>query len=244
MATIDLYKDAFNSVGWFIPPYVRIGFLQDIVKEIKNHSLDEKSLERYLALIYTPENLAAMVLERYPITPYIQEYKKIIAESVEAHFLNLDHIAVSGLMPVIEGVGRKLADSRSVTVTSIKSVFTNLAIDCKNEVTTKKIGAVDEVISMIDAFLEFTDKNLYINSNNYPLSDNTNRHGILHGAFADKDYGEPINFYKSIGSVDFLCFISAIRASISWFAPSPTEESGTLSRYYHLCIQLSKRKPK
>jgi hypothetical protein len=33
----------------------------------------------------------------------------------------------------------------------------------------------------------------------YPLLDKTNRHGILHGAYKDADYGRPINFYKAIG---------------------------------------------
>lgn len=241
MTALNSYKEAFNSVGWFIPPYVQMGYLSSIVQGINNQSLDEKSLEPYLAQIYNPENMAAMVLERYPITPYVNEYKEIISESVKAHFLGLSHIAVSGLMPVIEGVGKKLAESRDVSYTDIKSVFTNLANDCKQEVVAKKLGQVDEVLAMLDAFINFTDENLYINSKRYPLSDNTNRHGILHGAFTDVNYGEAINFYKSIGAIDFLCFISAIRASISWFAPSITEESTKLALYYHLCTKLGKQ---
>lgn len=235
---MNSFKKAFNKVGWFIPPYVQLGYLDSIVQAINNQDFDQSSLKSFLSQIYNPENMAAMVLERYPITPYVNEYKKIIAESVKAHFLGLSHISVSGLMPVIEGVGKKLADSRSVTYSSIKSVFTNLANDCKQEVITKQIGAVDEVVAMLDAFINFTDQNLYINSSRYPLSDNTNRHGILHGAFADEDFGDDINFYKSIGAIDFLCFISAIRASISWFAPSPTEESTKLALYFQLCIKL------
>ena len=243
MNNLDYHKQAFNSVGWFIPPYVQLGFLEDVAKQINDNNVCERTLAPYLAQIYSPEILAAMISERYHAVPYINEYHEIIAESVEAHFLGLNHIAVSGLMPVIEGAGRKLADSRSVSVTSIISVFQKLAIDCKDDVTTNNIGAVGEIVSMMDSFIEFTDNNLYINSNNYPLSDNTNRHGILHGAFADADYGEPLNFYKSIGAIDFLCFISALRAPISCFAPSPTQESQSLSAYYQLCIQLGQKKP-
>jgi hypothetical protein len=53
--------------------------------------------------MYSAENLAAMVTERYPIVPYVQDYKAIIAEAVEAHFCGLGHMAVAGLFPVVEG---------------------------------------------------------------------------------------------------------------------------------------------
>lgn len=72
-----------------------------------------------------------MVSECYHSVPYIGEYSKTIAECVDAYFLGLNRIAVSGLMPVIEGAGRKLAESSSAPVTRIKSIFQNLAADCK-----------------------------------------------------------------------------------------------------------------
>ena len=245
MNSLDHFKVSFNVVGWFIPPYVTLGFLSLLSKEIseKGSSFSQKDLEAWLSSVYSPENLAAMVSERYTITPYINEYQTIIAEAVEAHFLGLSHVSVSGLMPVIEGAGKKIASSRNVAWDSITNVFVNLANDCKTDVSNNNIGAVGEILSMMDSFIEFAKNHLYINSNNYPLSDNTNRHGILHGAFTDKDYGEPINFYKSIAVIDFLCFVSAFRASISWFAPSPTEKSQKLSNYYKACILLSKSNP-
>ena len=243
---MNYHKEAFNSVGWFIPPYVTMGFLGTLAKKIHESggNFDQQELENLLACIYSPENLAAMVFARYPITPYVQDYKDIISEAITAHFLSLDHVAVAGLMPAIEGIGRKLADSRSVSVESIKSVFANLAMDCKTDAITNNIGAVGEIVSMMDSFIEFTGKHLYTNSNNYLLNDKTNRHGILHGAYSDKDYGAPINFYKSIATIDFLCFVSAFRASISWFAPEPTEASKQLSAYYHACISIGSIRPK
>lgn len=240
---MDYLKNAFNKVGWFLPAYVQVGFLERVAKQIDDDVVCEKTLEPYLAQIYSPENLAAMVSERYHTVPFVNEYQEIISESVEAHFLGLDNIAVSGLMPVIEGAGKKLAKSRNVEVGSIRSVFVNLAEDCRKEVTDKQIGAVNGIISMLDAFINFTDSNLYINSKKYPFSDNTNRHGILHGAFTDSDYGEAINYYKAIGAIDFLCFISALRASISCFSPSTTDASNSLSLYYRLYLKLAKQKP-
>lgn len=245
MSALDHYKESFNSVGWFIPPYVTLGFLGHLSKEIsgRGSEFSQKDLEQWLSFVYSPDNLAAMVSERYAITPYISDYKIIITEAIEAHFLGLNHIAVSGLMPVIEGAGKKLAESRNVTWDSITNVFVNLANDCKTDAKTNNIGAVDEIFSMMDSFIYFSKHHLYINSNNYMLPDKTNRHGILHGVYTDADYGLPLNFYKSIAAVDFLCFVSAFRAAISWFAPSPTARSKNLSAYYKNCIVLSKSNP-
>lgn len=241
MGTLDHYRRAFNEVGWFIPPYVSMGLLSGLTKTIRDSkgAFTQQQLERFLSLIYSPGNLSAMVTERYPITPYVQDYKAIISEAVEAHFMGLDHIAVAGLLPVIEGAGKKLADSRNVSFGGITSVFINLATDCKNDCINNNIGAVGEIVSMMDSFIEFVKKNLYVGSENYFLPDKTNRHGILHGAYSDLDYGQPINFYKSIAAVDFLCFVSAFRASISWLAPSRTKASVELEAFYFECVTLS-----
>lgn len=238
------YKKSLNSVGWFIPPYLSLGFLGVLKSAIDaEQPLDQQGLGAVLSRAYSPEHLAAMVSERYPITPHVQEYKDIIAEAVEAHFSGLGHAAVVTLLPVIEGAGRRLAKSRNLKVEGIKSVFTGLAEDCKRETASQNLGAVDEILSMMDSFIDFTSKYLYVNSNAYPLTDKTNRHGALHGAYTDGDYGSAINFYKAIGSVDFLCMVSAFRSTVSWLAPDPTPSSQRLAAYYCACQALSAMRP-
>lgn len=233
---MEYYKDKFNSVGWFIPPYVNMGNLGEIAHEISQTK--ETNLEVLLKHIYTHDHLAAMVTSRYPIVPHISEYKKIISEAIEAHFLGLHHVAVSGLIPVIEGAGRKISESKGLNDKFVKNVFSSLAEHCKEDVVINKIGDVDEIITMLDSFVYFTKNNLYVQSSNYVEEDKTNRHGILHGAFSDNDYGAPINFYKSIGAIDFLCFIVSIRESISFFAPSLNEQSLKLAKQYALFMKI------
>lgn len=242
---LNYQRDAFNGVGWFIPPYVTLGFGNQLAKEIHDASgsYSQEALEKMLSRIYSAEYLAAMVLERYPATPFIRDYTQIISEAVIAHFSNLDHVAVAGIMPVIEGAGKALANDFSVQYSGIRSLFINLADHCKSLSIEKNIGATGEIISMMDSFKEYAEKNLYINSDDYLHSDKTNRHGILHGAYKDNDYGRPINFYKSIAAVDFLCFISAFRAPISWMAPNPTEKSENLAEYYRACFFISMANP-
>ena len=69
------------------------------------------------------------------------------------------------------------------------------------------------------------------------------RHGALHGAYADSDFGDPINFYKAIGSIDFLCMVASLRAPISWLAPNPTEASRRLANYYRTCRVFAATRP-
>ena len=74
-----------------------------------------------LSIIYSPEYLAAMVLHRYLTTPCICNYKMIISESILAHFSGLDHIAVTGLMPVIEGAGLSIAKKMNISIKKMEA---------------------------------------------------------------------------------------------------------------------------
>ena len=75
---------------------------------------------------------------------------------MELNFFGLNHIAIGGLVPVIEGAGRRLALQRGLGPTNVREVFLSLAEDCKNESITKNIGATDEIVSMMDSFATFT----------------------------------------------------------------------------------------
>ncbi|USD61246.1 hypothetical protein J4N45_04530 [Vibrio sp. SCSIO 43140] len=209
---MDYYGDLYHSVGWFIPPHVNMGYLGEIANGITQDN--DFDLESMLSKVYSPAHLSTMVTHRYPIVPHICEYKEIISEAIDAHCLELHHVAASGLTPVVEGAGRKILEASGLSETYIKNVYMALATKCKNDVSANNIGAVNEIISLLDSFVYFTGTNLYSKSENHPHEDNTNRHGILHGAFADSDYGKPINFYKAIGAIEVLYFIVSTREPI------------------------------
>jgi hypothetical protein len=234
MGSLGHWERNFTGVGWFIPPYMQMGIIGQIAGEIEaaRGQFTQTDLEAALARLYEPEGLAAMVLSRYPVTPIIRDYQATIGEAVEAHFLGLDHVAAGGLIPVIEGAGRRLASERGLSPKSVTDVFVELSADCKTEAVTRQIGATGEIASMLDAFASFARTSLFVNSIHYPFDDGTNRHGIAHGAYSDADYGRPLNFYKTIAAIDILTWIAAFRANISWFAPSLTGESMRLAGYY------------
>jgi hypothetical protein len=68
---LDEHRDAFNEVGWFIPPYISIGFLSYVKTLLNSNAVAKQdALETCLSFAYSPEHLAAMACERYPQTPY------------------------------------------------------------------------------------------------------------------------------------------------------------------------------
>lgn len=237
-------KAKLNSVGWFMPPYVTVGFLEMVAIGVERAGgrFTQNDLERVLAVVYGPDRMASMVLNRYPQMPVITLYSATIAEAVLAHFFGLHHVAVGGLIPVIEGAGRRLAGDRGLNKDGhTKDVFRDLAGYAKDDVIKRRIGATNEIVEMFDSFNRFIEDYFYVRSQAYPLSDGTNRHGIEHGAYTDAEYGRPLNFYKTIAAVDFLTFISSLKTTtMSGFVPDDTPESTSLAARYVAMGKMSK----
>lgn len=238
------HEQVLVSAGWFIPPYVPLVQIINAAESLKNADSGEcqNILEQTLKGMYWPERLAAMTLHCYAETPVLTMYKEIISESIEAHYLGLDHIAVSGLLPVIEGAARSLAEQRGISFKGVKTLFIALCDDCKKQAQEEQLGAINEICSMMDSFKVFCTQHLYQSSDKYFLEDYTNRHGILHGSFSDNDYGRPLNFYKCLAAVEFLCWVSAFKANVSWFLPSMSNQSKVLGAHYLSLETLAKVK--
>ncbi len=234
MRKLEDWERQFNSVGWFIPAYIQMGSLAKLAGEIRaaNGTYSQDDLESALERFYDAEYLAAMVCARYPLVPIISEFRVTIEESILAHFLGLHHVAVAGLMPVIEGAGRRLAKIWGPELDPVKAVFSALTKTCREEAYNGGLGDSDEVASMLTAFEHYTRHYVYANSRLYTLPDGTNRNGIAHGAYSDTDFGRPLNFYKTISAIDFLAFISTFRAPISWLGPNSSNESMALAARY------------
>jgi hypothetical protein len=238
MRTADFQKigDALNSIGWFVPPYVSVGLLGTVAREITlaMGQLTEDRVEAILGFIYGPDRLASMVVSRYPQTSVVNLYKETIAEAIAAHFSGFHHVAVSGLIPVVEGIGRELARQRGLNHAGyVKSVFCDLFTEAKQDAWKRRIGATQEIEDMLNVFLRFLNEYFFEDSDSYPLLDKTNRNGILHGAYKDAEFGRPINFFKTISAVDILTLVSALKMpKVSGLAPDYTPESKALAERY------------
>lgn len=237
-------KEEFNKIGWFIPPYIPLGKITRTFFKIGNiDNFHQDDLELILGELYTPSFLSLMLIERYSKLNNTKEYKLIIKESIEAHFLGLNYVAISGLLPVIEGVIHNLIKNFNIEIKpkknqgkiGVKDKVSEIIRFCINT----KTGKLDETEPMLESFLYYIENYLFIKSTEYTLDDKTNRHGILHGEFSDKDYGKKINFYKVISVLNMLCFIASYKESFSWLSPDNSKESMLFQLYLYQLIEIN-----
>jgi hypothetical protein len=66
--------------------------------------------------LYSPDDLAAVLLERYRKVTPVSDFQSSISEAIEAAHLGIFHAAVSTLLPVVEGIFRQIAKVRGVPI--------------------------------------------------------------------------------------------------------------------------------
>jgi high-affinity nickel permease len=228
----------FQSVDWIVPPYIQIRFLWMIAEAIKAAPAQDsqKILEEHLQIAYSPKELAIMLQERYSKIPHVREFKTEIAEAIEAFQMGLSHAAVATLIPVLEGVIRKISNSRG---SPIRNGTAKLIEEIEDLLQKEKLSphCYAERVVMLEVFQDFMKNRMLEHTSKYTGRCNLNRHGIMHGIF--KKFGKSFNFYRLISLLDLLCFTITIRVGdVSVLAPSTTKESELLASYYQMLNSL------
>jgi hypothetical protein len=224
---------AFKEVDWPIPPYLKLGgFLCPLAKAVRDAPPDTKLviMREKLAGAYSADYLAGMFLDRYSRIPHVRDFARQIDESIRSYFCGYTFNAVTDLLPVIEGIIRKLANrqNRDVGQGTRKLVDELQALVDREEQSPHCYG---ERLVMLEAFRDFVRDRLLENTDRYVGFNEFNRHGILHGTF--ENFGQDINFLRLITLLDLLCFsIGLIEGGVSMFAPPPNQESLRLAAVY------------
>jgi len=228
----EYLADAFKQVDWPIPPYLTLGFLSPLVKAIKDAPQDAKLaiMREKLAGAYTADYLAGMYLDRYSRIPYVKDFARQIDESIRTYFCGYTFNAVTGLLPVIEGIIRKMASSQNRDIgQGTKKLNDELQALVDRELQSP--ACYGERLVVLEAFRDFVRDRLLQSTDRYIGFNEFNRHGILHGIF--EDFGQAINFLRLVTVLDLLCFsIGLIGGGVSMFAPAPTPESSKLAAVY------------
>jgi hypothetical protein len=228
-------SDAFHQMGWFIPPFYSPNTLNDLAEKVRaggaGYPVDR--FEAEVQLLFGPRSLTAMVLHRYPQDRVLGDFADSIAQAVEAHLMGMNHVAIAGLMPVVEGAGRRLAVERGLVATidghePIRQVFDYLMRDYRAEVVEHGWGSTDAVVAVLNSFSQFIRQRFYASSSGHGQADNTNRHGVLHGFYPDAEAGRPLTFYKTLSAIDLLSFFGGLQTK-SWMGPTATPESDQLA---------------
>jgi hypothetical protein len=225
--------DAFKEVDWPIPPYLQLGgFLSPLAKAMRDAATQDAKLaivRERLSGAYNADYLADMYLGRYSKIRHVRDFARQIDESIRTYFCGYTFNAVTGLLPVIEGIIRKMATSHNRDVGQGTRKL-NDELQALVEREEQSPHCYGERLVMLEAFRNFVRDRLLQNTNHYVGLDEFNRHGILHGIF--ENFGQDINFLRLITLLDLLCFSIGLIEGVSMFAPARTSESSKLAAAY------------
>ena len=225
--------NAFKEVDWPIPPYLEIGFLSLLARAVKDATTQDSKItimRERLAGAYTGDYLARMYLDRYSKILHVRDFARQIDESIRTYFCGYTFNAITGLLPVIEGVIRKIAVSQNRDI----GQGTRRLNDELQALVDRELQSAycyGERLVVLEAFRDFVRDRLLQNTDRYVGLNEFNRHGIVHGIF--DNFGQAINFLRLITLLDLLCFsIGLIEGGVSMFAPLQTPESLKLTAVY------------
>lgn len=238
-AYAEWLANAFRQVDWLIPAWLTMGFLSQFAKAIETTPAAARPalLRSTLRIVYGPDHLAAMYLDRYSRIMHVRDFAPSIDEAIKAYFSGYKLVAVTALVPVVEGIVRKMAirQNRDVGQGTRKLLAEFEALVERERHSPNCYG---ERLVMLECLRDFMRDRFLIKTADYDGLDEFNRHGILHGIY-DK-FGEDINFFRLITLLELLCFaIGLIEGGVSCFAPSPTPQSAALAAHYRELGRLS-----
>jgi hypothetical protein len=221
----------FKEVDWLIPAFKSVGFLNTFANQIERTppAARPEVMRMALADVYNPRYLASMVLERYSKIMHVRDFSRQIDEAIKAYFAGYKFVAVTAMVPIFEGIVRKLAtrQNRDVGQGTRKLVA---EFDALVEHETNSPRRYEERLVMLEVLRDFIRDRFLENTKVYSGLNEFNRHGILHGIF--ERYGEDINFFRAITLLDLLCFSISLIEGGSGFSPDHTPESEKLAAHY------------
>jgi hypothetical protein len=152
-----------------------------------------------------------------------------ISEAIEAWHIGLHHAAVATMVPILEGVVRKIAqESQREVGNGTRKVIAELDELIAKE--DRSSGRFEERIVMLTGLRDFFADRLLTDTGSYAGLDQLNRHGILHGIF--EQYGAAVNFLRLITLLELICFAMVLAHGGSSFAPEYTPEAAKLAERY------------
>jgi hypothetical protein len=228
----DRWLQAFRQVDWLVPAWLSVGYLDLLARAIDAAPPGRKLdvMRSALSATYSPDYLARMYLDRYSKIVHVRDFSRQIDEAFKVHFLGMRHSAITALVPVIEGIVRKMAlrQHRDIGKGTRKLIA---EFDHLVEREMNSPHRYEERLAMLEGLRDFIRDRFLESTDAYAGLDQLNRHGILHGIF--DQYGDVNNFYRLVTILDLLCFsIGLIEGGVSCFAPETTAESAKLAAHY------------
>ena len=229
----------FQEVDWLIPAYLNTAFLSGLARaiEVSPPPVRLEIMRATLAKAYDPQYLASMFLERYSKIVHVRDFTRHIGESIQAYFSGYKMVAIIALVPVLEGIVRRIAAGQSRDIgQGTKKLNHEFQAFVEKEINSP--NGYGERVVMLEVLRDFVRDRLLEKTGDYTGLNELNRHGILHGIYGN--FGEDINFFRLITLLDLLCFAIGLTEGGSAFAPEPTPESLNLAAHYAVLRSLSR----
>ncbi|WP_421549158.1 hypothetical protein [Pseudomonas sp. QD4] len=250
-------RDDFLSVDIVVPPYYQMGMLSKLAFAVHcAPSMEEKLKIADAGLIgmFDCESLAALVEGVYRKKRTMSKYADQISESIKAYFLGLYGVAITGLIPCVEGIIRTMGNDIGLSVgekvdaRSLLRVFKKLkqqevdsALDgygwYPEQMNIAFFERFHERIQMLGNVVVFIETALYQHTSLYTRETLLNRHGISHGLF--EGYASAANFLRLINLINALSAAAIlVEGRGSFFHPPVTDESKKIAWNYRRCWLL------
>jgi hypothetical protein len=222
----------FKEVDWLLPAYLAFGSILKFADAINTVSPDQRLALMRLTLegTYDADYLAAALLGLYGNTLHVKDFAQHIDESIKAFFSGYKLVAVVAMVPVIEGIVRKMA-SRAGRDIGVGTRKLKVEFDHIVERERTSPNCYGERLVMLEVLRDFIRERFLESTDEYDGLNHFNRHGIVHGIY--DEYGVDLNFFRLITLLDLLCFSIGMIEGGSVFAPETTPESSRLAQHYH-----------
>lgn len=257
-------RESFLKAGFVTPPLLAMGFISKIASEINstNDPEIEKVIKKYGPLMYSTRSLASLYENIYSVNPILATYSKQIRECIEAFQFGLFGVAITGLMPCIEGIIRDIGMRLGISCEEHISI--NQFIEIVERLQKRDIKELvfygylwvpvdflsielhdhfNERIQFVQSLKFYLKNSLYMHTQEFDGATGLNRNGVLHGFITNFHSAE--NFYRLITVVNLLYVCALIAGgSGSMFHPnipeSPTEFEKRLLSIAVLRVSLEK----
>jgi hypothetical protein len=253
---LQYVADACRSADLVIPPYFRVGFLFAAAKVINDASEDDKQIagNAFLRSLYTHSDIAQLVTGVLAKRSAFQPYHQQIVECVEAYALGLHHVAITGLLPCIEGLVRQLgvdfglSVKDDVSIRSLVNLFKRLKKSevelmfdgyswIPSEINITLLEHFHERVQMYESISAYMLGRLYLHTDVAPVHLTLNRNGISHGFFTG--YANAGNFLRLFNLLVLLSFCAVrVQGTGSMMHPGETEESIKFQKLLEACEML------
>lgn len=252
-------RASFAEADIVVPPYYQMGFLHENAGKILKATTHAEKMSlgsEMLHYMYPADGMAELICGVWSKRRTFDEFHAQLVEAAKAYCLGLYGVAITGLLPCIEGVVRQLGVlsgvpvEDSVSIRVLTKVFRKLQrrelvmmLDGydwypESEITVSYLDGFHERVQMFESISSYLESKLYLHTDSVPEYLTLNRHGIAHGLF--KGYATKENFLRLFNLLSALSFAAAMAEGRgSLMHPGSTVESAELTASLKKCEAIS-----